>query len=97
MSRINSPKHSSHHILAKEKWWSNQKNNLVELKHSTHQSLHTLFWNEYLPEKIRKLIWIEYTALKSSVVARLLAVLEEIGDDPYDIYKEQVFKSKDNK
>lgn len=97
MSRVNSPKKSVHHILAKSADGGNQRNNLVELKHSVHQSLHTLFCNDVLTEKIRKLIWIEYTALKSSVVARLLAVLEEIGDDPHDIYKEQVFKSKDNK
>lgn len=94
---INSPKHSSHHILAKSMGGSNNKHNLVELKHNFHQQLHWVFWTEIMPDKIKKLIWVEYTALKASVVARLLAVLDEIGEDREDWYRPECMKENEYK
>ena len=92
MSKIDSPKHSTHHILAKERWGSNQKHNLVELKHSTHQAIHTLFGTELIYDKIKKLIWVEYTALREDVIAELSWVLSARGEDPHARYKDEVFK-----
>lgn len=88
---MNSPKHSTHHILAKEKWGSNNKKNLVELRHTTHQAIHTVFGTEIMPDKLKKLIWVEYTALKSSVVAQLLSVIDNIWENAEDRYKEECF------
>lgn len=84
---MNSPKHSSHHIVAKNIWWTNNKHNLIELKHSQHQALHTLFCTDPLPEKIKKIIWIEYTALREDVIVELLNVLNARWDDLENWYK----------
>lgn len=94
---INSPKHSTHHILAKERWWSNNRHNLVELKHSTHQALHTLFWTELIYDKIKKIVWVEYTALREDVIQELLAVLNARWEEPENRYRPECFKQNDKK
>lgn len=91
---MNSPKHSSHHILAKSEWWTNNKHNLIELKHSQHQALHTLFCTEPLPNKIRKLIGIEYTALREDVIVELLSVLNARWDELESWYRPEVLNPK---
>lgn len=91
---INSPKHSTHHILAKSEGWTNNRHNLVELKHSTHQALHTMFATDILPDKIKKLIWIEYTALREDVIVELLSVLEARWDDLENRYRPEVLNPK---
>lgn len=89
---INTPKHSTHHIVAKERNGSNQRHNLVELKHSTHQAIHTIFGTELIYDKIKKLIGIEYTALREDVIAELLGVLSARGEEPENRYKPECFK-----
>ena len=83
---------STHHILPKSMNGSNNTSNLIELKHNQHQALHTLFWTDILPDKIRKLVWIEYTALREEIIVELLKVLKEIGNNPRDIYKDDCIR-----
>ena len=85
-------KYSTHHIVAKHEWWSNVDDNLIEIKHNCHQALHTLFTTDLLPDKIKKLIGVEYSALRSEVVQKLLDVLEDIWNDPHDRYKNNCFR-----
>lgn len=94
MSKIDSPKHSTHHIIAKN-WqfeWTNHRHNLVEIRHTAHQAIHTLFQNDILPDKIKKLIGIEYEALRDDVKTKLLNVLEEIWNDADSRYKPETHK-----
>lgn len=46
-----------------------------------------------MPDKIRKLIWIEYTALREDVKTKLLNLLQEIGDDKENWYKPETYKN----
>lgn len=85
---MNSPKHSTHHLLAKSKWGSNNRDNLVELRHVVHQSIHNVFWTEIFPEQMKRLIGINYTALREDVVMDLLEVLAKRDEhNLYDRYK----------
>lgn len=86
------PGHSIHHILAKSHDGANSQCNLIELKHKTHVAIHQIFSNDNLWEKIKKLIWIEWTALREEVKVKLLKCLQEIWTDDIDYYKPECFK-----
>ena len=95
MSKKSLPWNSVHHILAKSHEWNNSNINLIELKDKTHRSIHQLFWNENLWEKIKVMMWIERTALREEVKIKLSQCLSSIGSDDVDWYKIECFKSKE--
>lgn len=76
---------SVHHILARAKGWTNDKDNRIRLYHYIHSALHTLFWNNDLIKKIEKLYHIEDTALEEDIKMDLERLINKRKGK--DIYK----------
>lgn len=86
-------KTSTHHIVCKSRWGSSDKHNLIELKHTTHQALHTLFQNQLLAEQLITTVNISSKALRPEVRERLLETLTAHDADDLEFwYKPECFK-----
>lgn len=74
-----------HHILARAKGWTNDKDNRIKLFHYIHSAIHTLFGNNDLVGKIEKLYHIEDTALEEEIKIDIEQLIKKRKGK--DIYK----------
>ena len=84
---------STHHIVPRSMWGSNDKLNRIEIRDTTHKALHTLFQNKLIAEQLITTVDFSKKALRPEVREWLLEVLTE--HDPYDLefwYKDKTHK-----
>ena len=88
-----SEKMTKHHIVCKSQWGTGDKHNLIQLKKSTHEALHTLFYNQLLAEQLITTVNISSKALRPEVKERLLETLTAHDADDLEFwYKPECFK-----
>ena len=86
-------KTTTHHIVCKSRWWSNEKQNRLELPITTHRALHTLFYNQLLAEQLITTVNISSKALRPEVKERLLETLTAHDADDLEFwYKPECYK-----
>lgn len=44
-----------HHLVNYSQWWTDHPDNILNIDRKTHEALHTLFWNLWPIEMIKKL------------------------------------------
>lgn len=80
---------SIHHIVPRSKWGNNESKNLIELRNSKHQALHTLFDNKLVAQQLLTTLDISKKAMRPGVLEWLVETLT--AHDPEDLdfwYKE---------
>ena len=86
-------KTTTHHIVCKSRWGSNEKQNRLELPITTHRALHTLFYNQLLAEQLITTVNISSKALRPEVKERLLETLTAHDAEDLEFwYKPECFK-----
>jgi len=65
-----------HHLLCKSRWWTNEPENLSEIKDTVHRSIHILFCNDTFPEQIRRLIEINQSTLQGDFIQDINRILD---------------------
>ncbi|MBP5785012.1 MAG: hypothetical protein J6W16_05455 [Methanobrevibacter sp.] len=79
--------------MPRSQYGTSDKHNLIELRTTTHQALHTLFTNKLIAEQLITTVNLSSKALRPEVKERLLETLT--ANDPYDLdfwYKPQTHK-----
>lgn len=66
---------STHHIVPRSMWGNNDKENLIELRETTHRALHTLFANKLLAEQLLTTVELSERALRPEVREWLVETL----------------------
>ena len=74
---------TTHHIVPRSKWWTNEDDNLIRIKEQPHQSLHILHENKLIAEQLIKTLEISEKAMRPEVVQRLIETLT--AHDPNDL------------
>jgi thioredoxin-like negative regulator of GroEL len=86
-------KTSTHHIVCQSRDGSSHSHNLIELRTTTHQALHTLFQNQLLAEQLITTVNISSKALRPEVKERLLETLTAHDADDLEFwYKPECYK-----
>jgi len=85
----------THHILAKESWGSEDKNNKIKLFSSVHLGRHAFAWTEKIRESIIQVLEIHKTALNKEFIEDMFKILEEENVDYY--YKNGIYCPKKDK
>lgn len=86
-------KTSTHHIVCRSRYGSSDKHNLIELRKTQHEALHTLFSNQLLAEQLITTVNISSKALRPEVKERLLETLTAHDADDLEFwYKPECFK-----
>ena len=86
-------KTSTHHIVCQSRDGSSHSHNLIELRETTHQALHTLFQNQLLAEQLITTVNISSKALRPEVKERLLETLTAHEADDLEFwYKPECYK-----
>lgn len=86
-------KTTTHHIVCRSRYGSGDKHNLIELRATTHQALHTLFENQLLAEQLITTVNISSKALRPEVKERLLETLTAHDADDLEFwYKPECYK-----
>ena len=84
---------TTHHLLPSSRNGSSHSHNLVELRETYHQALHTLFSNQLLAEQLITTVNISSKALRPEVKERLLETLTAHDADDLEFwYKPECFK-----
>ena len=74
---------NTHHILARKEWWSNEKDNKIELRENEHTALHILYGTKTTSDKIRKILEVDWKALQWDFVQDILRILDLYKGDIY--------------
>ena len=83
--------YSEHHILPKSQNWNSNPNNIIGLRNTTHQAIHTLFANQMIGQQLISTVWLSAKALKWEVIWWLLdTFMSKDIHDPTQWYKDEV-------
>lgn len=82
-----------HHIVAKEKWWSDEDMNIKLLPRKNHKGLHDYFQNKKPHEQIMQVLEDSNSALTRKFKKNLRQVLQEFWYEDM-IYKNGVFRRR---
>jgi hypothetical protein len=77
---------SIHHIVPRSRNGSNNDENLVMLKETTHRAIHTLYANKLIAEQLITTLDLSEQAMRPEVRERLLEVLQEHEADDLDFW-----------
>lgn len=84
---------TTHHLLPSSKGGSSHSHNLVELRETYHQAIHTLFANQLLAEQLITTVNISSKALRPEVKERLLETLTAHDADDLEFwYRPECFR-----
>lgn len=84
---------STHHILPRHPYWSNENVNLEVIRDVQHRALHTLFQNKMIAEQLLTTIEFSEKALREDVREWLVQVLTSRNIyDPYEWYDHRAIK-----
>ena len=68
-------RYSTHHIVPRSRLWSNNDENLIELRETKHRALHSLFENKLIAEQLITTLDISKQAMRPEVVEWLVDTL----------------------
>ena len=68
-------RYSTHHIVPRSRLWSNNDENLIELRETKHRALHSLFENKLIAEQLINTLDISKQAMRPEVVEWLVDTL----------------------
>lgn len=68
-------RHSTHHIVPRSRLWSNNEENLIELRETKHRALHSLFENKLIAEQLITTLDLSKQAMRPEVVEWLVDTL----------------------
>lgn len=68
--------YTTHHIIPKSKWWTNNGYNLIWLKQKEHRALHNFFGNDRPDEQLRRLFEINKSVLTDDVKSDVIKILD---------------------
>ena len=74
MKRIH--KYNDHHKVPRSRNWNRDHDNIDRLKVTTHDAIHTLFWNSTFVEKINILINMDVKVLQWDFLRDIQRVLD---------------------
>lgn len=77
---------SVHHIVPRSRLWSNNDENLIELRETKHRALHTLFENKLIAEQLITTLDLSEQAMRPEVRERLIETLTQHEADDLDFW-----------
>lgn len=67
--------YTTHHIIPKSKWWTNDWYNTIGLRQKQHRALHGFFGNDRPDEQLRRLFEINKSVFTQEIKSGIIKIL----------------------